>query len=80
MVFFKGSLVTTFCTLLAAVYGQQDHGPDPVPSGLITSCNQKASNNGTIYDFTMLDLSKTKNIPLSNYRGKVVLVVNVATY
>jgi len=80
MVNTEGRLVAAFCALLTVVYGQVDQGPDPVPTGLITGCSQKADDNATIYDFTMLDLSKTKNIPLSNYRGKVVLVVNVATY
>jgi len=56
-------------TLLAVCHGQ-----------MIKQCNQPASDNSSIYDFTMLDITKTKNISLSDYRGKVVLVVNVATY
>ncbi|KAK7111400.1 hypothetical protein V1264_011037 [Littorina saxatilis] len=64
----QGPLVAAFCTLFAVVYGQ------------IQPCSQPASDNANIYDFTMLDITKTKNISLSDYRGKVVLVVNVATY
>ena len=33
----------------------------------------------TIYDFTMKD-NKGNDIPLSDYKGKVLLVVNTATH
>jgi len=46
---------------------------------LSRQCNVDASNQ-TIYDFTIPTLSGSKNISLSDYRGKLVLIVNVATY
>lgn len=44
------------------------------------ACLHHPSDGGSIYDFEELDLFETKNISLADYRGKVVLVVNVATY
>jgi len=71
MVILKGPCVAAFCTLFAVVYGA---APSVMP------CAQPGDDQGSIYDFTMLDITRTKNISLSDYRGKVVLVVNVATY
>lgn len=36
--------------------------------------------NESIYDFVAQDLWKTRNISLSDYRGKIVVIANVATY
>jgi len=36
--------------------------------------------NGTIHDFSELDLLEQNRIELSDFSGKYVLVVNVATY
>uniref|UniRef100_A0A1B6C1V4 Glutathione peroxidase n=1 Tax=Clastoptera arizonana TaxID=38151 RepID=A0A1B6C1V4_9HEMI len=36
--------------------------------------------NNTIYDYTVPDIHEKENISLSKYKGKVVLIVNVATY
>lgn len=44
------------------------------------ACFHHPSNGGSIYDFEELDLLETKNISLADYKGKVVLIVNVATY
>jgi len=49
-------------------------------AGVMMDCHQPASDTGTIYDFSLLDLHQTKDISLSDYRGKVVLIVNLATY
>jgi len=43
-------------------------------------CNTELSANQTIYDFSIPDLKGKEEIPLSKYRGKLVLIVNVATY
>ena len=37
----------------------------------ISQCNQPDSDQSSIYNFTLLDISTTKNISLSDYRGKV---------
>jgi len=44
------------------------------------ACYHHPTNGQTIYDFSELDLHETRNISLSDYRGKVLLIVNVATY
>jgi len=49
-------------------------------AGVMMDCHQDKNNPTTIYDFSAMDIHKTKNISLSDYRGKVVLIVNVATY
>lgn len=36
--------------------------------------------NESIYDFVAEDLWKTRNISLSDYKGKIVVIANVATY
>jgi len=36
--------------------------------------------NGTIYDFDAVNLWGDKNVSLSDYKGKIVVVANVATY
>lgn len=43
-------------------------------------CYEDPASSESIYDFTMPDLWGTRNISLSSYRGKVVLITNVATY
>lgn len=44
------------------------------------ACFHHPNNGGTIYDFNELDLFETRNVSLADYKGKVVLIVNVATY
>lgn len=63
-----GWLLSAFCTLLTVVHAQ------------IKQCDQPTSDHTNIYDFSMLDITRANNVSLSDYRGKVVLVVNVATY
>lgn len=48
--------------------------------GLIGKCSQPASDRTSIYDFTLPNIFKTGSINFADLRGKVVLVVNVATY
>lgn len=43
-------------------------------------CYVDAQSPESIYNFTMLDLWGQRNISLSDYKGKVVLITNVATY
>ncbi|KAK8385589.1 hypothetical protein O3P69_016394 [Scylla paramamosain] len=50
---------------------------DRVPS---RACYHHETDGGSIYDFTEADLFETRNISLSEHLGKVVLIVNVATY
>lgn len=45
-----------------------------------TTCNYNATSNATIHDFSEKELIKDNVVNLSDHRGKVVLVVNVATY
>ena len=47
---------------------------------LIGKCSQPASDTTSIYDFTLPNIFKTGSIDFADFRGKVVLVVNVATY
>jgi len=43
-------------------------------------CYHHPFDGGSIYDFNEMDLMEAKNISMEDYRGKVVLIVNVATY
>ncbi|XP_015972261.1 phospholipid hydroperoxide glutathione peroxidase, chloroplastic [Arachis duranensis] len=42
------------------------------------SVNARAATEKTIYDFTVKDIDK-KDVPLSKFKGKVLLIVNVAS-
>lgn len=44
------------------------------------TCYVDHDNPESIYNFTMTDLWGQRNISLSDYKGKVVLITNVATY
>ncbi|MPC85984.1 hypothetical protein E2C01_080793 [Portunus trituberculatus] len=55
----------------------EEHDTDVVMS---RACYHNGDNGGDIYDFQELDLLGTRNISLSEYKGKVVMIVNVATY
>jgi len=43
-------------------------------------CNPSIDDNSTIHDFSLKDVHNRNVIDLSAYRGKLVLMVNVATY
>lgn len=44
------------------------------------ACFHHHSDGGNIYDFEEMDLLETRNISLADFRGKVLMIVNVATY
>lgn len=44
------------------------------------SCFQSPHGEVSIYNFTVPNLFETKNVSLSQFRGQVVLIVNLATY
>ncbi|GBN14508.1 hypothetical protein AVEN_248730-1 [Araneus ventricosus] len=44
------------------------------------SCIRPVQSDTTVYNFTLPDLLETRNVSLSEYKGKVLLLVNVATY
>jgi len=46
-------------------------------AGVYTECRQ---DGGSLHDFTVPDLMETRNVSLSEYKGKAVLLINVATY
>lgn len=48
--------------------------------GQMGMCHQPSSDNTTFYDFKLRNVHKNDTINFSDYRGKVVLLVNVATY
>lgn len=48
--------------------------------GQMGKCQQPSSDNTTFYDFKLRNVHKNDTINFSDYRGKVVLLVNVATY
>ena len=43
-------------------------------------CNQPANSTASIYDFTIRDVHRQQTINMSDFRGKVLVFVNVATY
>lgn len=45
----------------------------------VNTTQTPTSNASSIYDFTMKDIDG-KDVPLSNFKGKVLMVVNVATF
>jgi len=49
-------------------------------SGFRTMRVPCADTNQTIYDFNATTLYQDDTVPFERYRGKVVLVFNVATY
>jgi len=71
-----GHRTVTSASLLVCLYGVIGLAN----AGAMLQCNQPASESKTIYDFGLQDINKQKNISLSDYKGKVVLIVNVATY
>uniref|UniRef100_A0A2L2Y3R7 Glutathione peroxidase n=2 Tax=Parasteatoda tepidariorum TaxID=114398 RepID=A0A2L2Y3R7_PARTP len=44
------------------------------------TCKPPTNNTVNIYNYTLPDILQTRNISLSEFRGKHVLIVNVATY
>jgi glutathione peroxidase len=50
----------------------------PVQNGNVSTTAKAAITQGSIYDFTVKDIDG-KDVPLSTYKGKVLLIVNVAS-
>ncbi len=51
-----------------------------VTKGQKFQCHQPKSAHESFTDFTVQDIHNQENIDFSQFRGQVVLVVNVATY
>lgn len=66
------TLALTLCAFGAA---QTDKAPP-----LAKNCDPKDQSGLSLYNYTMQDVFENKTIPLSMFRGHVVLLVNVATY
>jgi len=49
--------------------------PEP-PNTLHSTCN----TNSTIWNYYFTDLATGANVTLNQYKGRVIMVVNVATY
>lgn len=49
-------------------------------SGLGVECQQPASSSQTVYDFTVPNIYQNKNVSLSEYRGKVLVITNLASF
>lgn len=57
------------------------HGSDgKVQRVASVQCDDEDLIEDSIHNYTLPDLWGIQNISLSDYRGKVVLIVNVATY
>ena len=71
------SVVRTLISLAGAlVLAQNGVNGDTNPR---STCDPTASNQ-TVYDFSIGNVFKNDTIHLSQFRGKVTLIVNVATY
>nr|KAI8767104.1 glutathione peroxidase-like isoform X1 [Biomphalaria glabrata] len=62
-------LLTTLCGLLTLI-----------DSNSVLNCYQPSNNNRTIYDFSVTKIDGNKVVNLEEFRGQVLLIVNVATY
>lgn len=49
-------------------------------TGLGVECQQPASSSQTVYDFTVPDIYQNRNVSLSEYRGKVLVITNLASF
>lgn len=49
-------------------------------SGTEVVCNQPPSSAESVYSFTAPDIYQTKNVSLSEYRGKVLVITNLASF
>ncbi|KAL1437623.1 hypothetical protein MTO96_048770 [Rhipicephalus appendiculatus] len=63
--------LTVVCSAMAALSGQQPRKVD---------CDQRQADTKSVYDFHISELSGERIMNLSQYRGHVLLLVNVATY
>lgn len=49
-------------------------------SGTEVECKQPPSSAESVYSFTAPDIYQTKNVSLSKYRGKVLVITNLASF
>ena len=52
---------------------------DPASAAEKVQCYPSRLGSQTIYNFTLQDINKKDNVPLSKFQDKVVLIVNVAS-
>uniref|UniRef100_A0A3P8T0X2 Glutathione peroxidase 3 n=1 Tax=Amphiprion percula TaxID=161767 RepID=A0A3P8T0X2_AMPPE len=53
---------------------------NPLTTFLLSLQRCDSSSNGTLYKYQARTLNGSRTVNLSDYRGKSVLIVNVATY
>merc|ERR1711997_241378 len=53
---------------------------DVVPLNFTECRSAEPNENTSLQDFTVENMDKTENISLASYQGKILLVVNVATF
>lgn len=49
-------------------------------SNNLLTCYQSDNHTTSVYNFTLKDVHGEKTIPLSTYKGKVLVIVNVASF
>lgn len=49
-------------------------------SNNLLTCYQSDNHTNSVYDFSLMDVHGEKAVPLSTYKGKVLLIVNVASF
>lgn len=64
-------LFSAVLTILSPIRGQENG---------VGNCHVPSSENTTLYDFQLKNVHMNETINFSDYRGKVVMLVNVATY
>lgn len=51
-----------------------------VVAGTMTECQQPPSSMESVYSFTAMNINKTMNVSLSEYKGRILVITNVATF
>ncbi|OWF44376.1 hypothetical protein KP79_PYT01699 [Mizuhopecten yessoensis] len=72
------AILATMFGLMSSVRSQALSG-GAVEGGFVV-CSQPSNSASTVYEYSLKDLYEQKTINFSDYRGKVLLFVNVATY
>ena len=49
-------------------------------SNNLLTCYQSDNHTTSVYDFVLKDVYGEKSVPLSTYKGKVLMIVNVASF
>lgn len=68
--------ISALLTLTAAFAAASEVDGDTPPR---STCDQSLAN-GTLFDFSIKNVYENASIDLNAFRGKLTLVVNVATY